>query len=330
MSDTPQRHPITLKRFVYRLDGMDTVSVRGNIEYRRGAAGSLMFDLYYPNVSRKAGAPPVVVIVGGYRDVGVPLPLGCVFKDMEMSVSLAQLIAASGMAAVTYTTSEPAADVLALLDHLTANAISLGISGRLGLWAASGNVPVALSALMDGRRPAIAAAILSQGFTLDVEGTAVADAAKAYGFVNASATKSTTDLPSDVPLFIVRAGRDEFAGLNETLGRVRLCGPRPQSAAIVGESPHGGSRVRGPRRQRRVTADHRSDAGIHAALPDELTDSAGGSPTTGTLDWSWGCAWPAAIDRPHCALNFIQLRRRGHRDHEVSRPVVSGVCHPAS
>jgi hypothetical protein len=197
---------------------MDTVPVLKDNEYRQGDAGPLTFDLYRPHAAT-AGGDPVVVIVGGYRDVGVPLPLGCVFKEMEMSISLARLIAASGMAAVTYTTSQPAADIVAVLDYLRVNASALNLAQRFGLWAASGNVPVALAALMDGSRPPIAAAILSQGLTIDLEGTAVADAARAYGFVDATATTSVADLPSNVPLFIVRAGRDQFSGLNEALDR---------------------------------------------------------------------------------------------------------------
>jgi hypothetical protein len=37
--------------------------------------------------------------------------LGCRFKEMAMSVSWGQLIAASGMIAIAYTNREPAADL---------------------------------------------------------------------------------------------------------------------------------------------------------------------------------------------------------------------------
>jgi hypothetical protein len=58
------------------------------------------------------------------------------------------------------------------------------------------------------------------GFTLDFDGsTVVADAAKEYGFVNACAGKSVEDLPANVPLYIVRAGREHFPGLNEAMDR---------------------------------------------------------------------------------------------------------------
>jgi hypothetical protein len=56
--------------------------------------------------------------------------------------------------------------------------------------------------------------------TLDLDGSAVvAEAAKEYGFVNACAGRSVKDLPADVPLYMVRAGRDHFPGLNETMDR---------------------------------------------------------------------------------------------------------------
>jgi hypothetical protein len=54
---------------------------------------------------------------------------------------------------------------------------------------------------------------------MDLDGSTVADAARAYGFANAAAGLSIADLPDEVPLFIVRAGRDENPGLNESLDR---------------------------------------------------------------------------------------------------------------
>ena len=47
----------------------------------------------------------------------------------------------------------------------------------------------------------------------------MAEAAAAWRFVNASAGKSVDDFSTDIPLFIARAGRDQFAGLNDALDR---------------------------------------------------------------------------------------------------------------
>ncbi len=134
--------------------------------------------------------------------------------------SWAQLIAASGMAAVLYGTDAPGADVHQALAHLRINAAALGLDpARIALFATSGNVPVALAALIQD--PGIACAALLYGYTLDLDGaTTVADASAQYLFVNACAGKSVDDLPSDVPLMFVRAGRDQFHGLNDALDRV--------------------------------------------------------------------------------------------------------------
>ena len=216
MTDATQKHPLALKRLVYRLDGMETVVVTRDVEYARGVAGPLTMDVYHPGGD---GTAPVVVIANGYRDVGGPRPLGCAFKAMGTVTSLAQLLAASGIAAGAYTSREPAADAGGALDYLAANASTLRIeTTRIGLWAFSGHVPLALGILMDRHRT-IGAAVLSNGFMLDLEGTAVADAAETYRFANASSGRTIGDLPADLPLLIVRSGRDEFTGVNETIDR---------------------------------------------------------------------------------------------------------------
>jgi acetyl esterase/lipase len=57
-------------------------------------------------------------------------------------------------------------------------------------------------------------------FLLDLDGTTVvADASRAYRFVNSCAGKSIDDLSASIPLLIARAGQDEFPQLNETIDR---------------------------------------------------------------------------------------------------------------
>jgi len=217
MSNHTSRHPITFKRLVYRIDGMESVPVRRELHYRAGAAGVLTLDVYLPRSSGEK--PPLVILVTGYPDVGVPRPLGCAFREMEMWISLGQLLAASGIAAVAYDTSEPATDIDAVVQYVTRHAPALGLDPtRIGLWAVSGHVPAALATLarLDA---AIKAGVLSTGFMLDGEDSIVSDASRRYGFVNASAGLSVADLPASVPLYIARAGGDENPGLNETIDR---------------------------------------------------------------------------------------------------------------
>lgn len=207
-------------RVVYRIPGMDTVTVRRGVEYRTTEAGALTMDLYYPP-NQNPGAvsetrPPAVAIMLGYADVGVPLMFGCQFREMGMTISWAQLFAASGMVGIVYETSDPASDAKAVLSHLRENSMALGIDGsRIGVWASSGNVPVALSALMDGNARCGA---LCYGFTLDLnEATGVAQGAAQFRFANPAAGRRVEDLPKETALFIARAGMDQFAGVNESI-----------------------------------------------------------------------------------------------------------------
>ena len=216
MSDQAERHPMTLKTVGYTMPGVHAVTVRLDMAYKDGDE-ALMMDLYSPPQPKGGAQVPAVVFVLGYPDVGVPNSLGCQFKEFGMSTSWARLLAASGLVAIVYTTRTPATDVHAVLQYIRQNAASLGVDAqRIGLLAASANVAVALSALMQD--PDLKCAALLCGFTLDLDGsTTVAEMSRTFGFANACAGRSMDDLPSHIPLFVVRAGKDQFAGLNTSL-----------------------------------------------------------------------------------------------------------------
>lgn len=221
MSRESQQEDITRKRVVYQIPGVDAVTIRRDVEYKETAAGALTMDLYYPSGAKSGAQIPAVVFVSGYSDVGFQKMLGCKLKEMGSYVSWGQLTAFSGLAAITFSATEPAADIHALLDYVRQNAASLGIDeNKIGLWACSGNVPNALSVLMEESSGCMKWAVLCYGVMLDLEGhTSTAESAKGFGFVNPCAGKSVRDLPADLPLFIVRAGQDEVPHLNETLDR---------------------------------------------------------------------------------------------------------------
>ena len=204
---------------VYDLPGTDEVVVRRDLEFRAADGDVLPMDLYLPANVPGAQSAPVVIIVAGYPDTGTKLPVK--FKDMEWSISWGRLIAASGLAAIIYSNRAPVADLDALLAHLRHESDVLGIDAdRMAIMAASGNVPLALSVLMTDAGYRFRCAALCCGFMLDLDGTtAVAEAAETYGFVNPCTGRSVADLPADLPLFIARAGRDQFAHLNEALDR---------------------------------------------------------------------------------------------------------------
>jgi hypothetical protein len=215
---TTQDH-ISKKRVVYEMDDAAAVAVDHDVEFRAADGGVLTMDVYHPPDARAALRRPLVVIVAGYPDAGFQKFLGCRFKDMASSTCWARLIAASGMTAIAYTNSDPVADLQALLGHVEQNAAHLNVDGnRIGLWASSGNVPLALSLLMQDAPARVACAAFLYGYLLDLEGaTGVADAARNFRFVNPCAGKSIDDLRKDVPLFVARAGQDQMPGLNEAM-----------------------------------------------------------------------------------------------------------------
>ena len=218
--DAGQDH-ISKRAVVLSTPGTGDARVQRDVEYQATDAGALTMDIYQPPRRRRGALSPAVVIVAGFPDPGFERKVGCKFKEMGSTVSWARLLAASGLAAISYTNREPAADVDAVLRHVRRHADELGIDAdRIGLWAGSGNVPVALSVLMREGVGHVRCAVLCYGYTLDAGGSnGVAEAARAWGFTNACAGRSIADLPRETPLFIARAGRDEMPRLNETLDR---------------------------------------------------------------------------------------------------------------
>jgi len=219
MSEPTERHPIALKKVVYEIPGMESAVVRRDVPYGTAGAAAGTMDLYYPSAAASGATLPAIVAVLGYppRD---PNPFGCAFKEMEWSVSWGRLMAASGIVSIFYTNRSPEADLRTLLGHIREHAESLGIDRRrIGLFASSGSGPLALSTVI-AERGNLACAALCYPLTLDAGGsTAVAESAATWGFVNPTAGKSVSDLPPDVPLFVARAGQDEFPRLNEALDR---------------------------------------------------------------------------------------------------------------
>ena len=215
--DTPG-DSVTSRRVLYDLPGTDAVSLRTDFEVQSSDAGTLVLDSYLPPKSARPGRPPLVVMVAGYPDAGMQRVLGCRFKETAFTVSWARLMAASGMAVITYSTNEPLQGLTGLLDHVRDHDADFGVDGtHIGLWASSGNVAAALSALIERPR-VITCAALCYGYTLDLEGAdAVAAAAAQFGFRSCPA--AIERLPKQVPLFVARAGQDSMPRLNEALDR---------------------------------------------------------------------------------------------------------------
>ena len=169
---------VTSYEVVYRLPGMDKVEVRAGLPFVAAGGAELHLDLYLP-AARLAGVKvPVVVFVNG---VGLPA-----LKDWTIYRSWGRLVAAAGMAAVTFEARRPTvdADIAALFAALGEKAASWGVDpDRVAMWSCSGNVPAALRYAM-GTAPGVRALVAYYG-------ASVVDRIRA-----------------DLPVLLVRAGRD--------------------------------------------------------------------------------------------------------------------------
>ena len=196
------RHEVATRRVLYEIPGMRSVTVRE--EEFPGADGQPLPMRIYEALNPIADPPPAVVIVAGYPDSGYVQHVGCRFMDIEWSISMAQLIAASGMVAITHSNRDPEPDATALIDYISKK------GGAVGVWGISGSGPVAISAMSKAR----------------------------CGVLINPVTKG---ICPGVPAFIARAGQDETPGLNAALDLlvpVALAENKPLTLVNYPEAPH--------------------------------------------------------------------------------------------
>jgi hypothetical protein len=193
---------VARKTAVLELPGAAAIEVRRELRYGEGGT----FDLY---LAPGNGPAPTVLFAFGFPDARFAQGL----RTMGAYVSWGRLLAVSGMNAVAYSYVEPVRDLAALLEHLRANAEALRVDrSRLGVWAASGNVPTALHLLMTQPPETFRAAALLYGYMLDVPA-----AAEQFGIGAPARGRSIDDVPPRLPLLVVRAGKDQTPGLNGSL-----------------------------------------------------------------------------------------------------------------
>lgn len=170
-------------------------------------------DVYYPADTGKLF--PAVILITGYPDPGFEKMTGMKLKDVGQNQSWGRLLAASGVATILYTAADPVQDALDLVDWICANGKGLRIDvERLGVLSVSGNVPNALHVLQ--KRPVFRCATLCYGFMLDTEtDKGVSAAATQFRFANPNSIE--LELAAGLGLLVVRAGKDAFTGLNNSI-----------------------------------------------------------------------------------------------------------------
>lgn len=199
------RNPTPGRALVLQIPGMHRAEVRRDAVYARG----LRLDVYRP---RRARGPLPVVLLGG------PRPFG---KDSGQKIGWAQLIAASGLAAVAFdirsdnhqqTPEAPSRDVAAAISYVRAHAGALGIDPtRLcTLGFSIGTAPWHLWATMRDPQPWLKCNVVYYG-PLGFDDPALLEFS-ALTYLRRHGSR----IP---PMLVVEAGRDGNAGINESIER---------------------------------------------------------------------------------------------------------------
>lgn len=209
------------KSLVYSIPGMEQAHVQKDITYKTIESLALKMDLYTPASNQRAAHLPAVVFVHG--DGPPEFLLNA--KDWGQYVSWGQLVATSGLAAITFNhrstlnytmPDEVMDDINCLIQHVREHAKEFGIEeDSLCIWTASAGTPFGLRAAMQDT-PAYVKCIVSYYGPMDltpIRGYFPSSASDVI--VNAySATRYIRQ--NIAPLFIAKAGQD-FPELNASI-----------------------------------------------------------------------------------------------------------------
>lgn len=204
-------HDPTAYPLVWPQPGLEQVAERHDVEYGRPADRALRLDAFTPAAPPPAGGRPVVLFVSGFGD-DPERPL----KNWGIYQSWLRTMAARGYVALMGETdrADVAGSLAAQLAWLRAHAGDLGVdTGRIGLWACSGNVPAALELAMSS-----------------TAGEELRMAALLYG------AGEVARIRADLPVLLVIAGRDA-PGLIEAERRLATGAVEAAAPWTVVEAP---------------------------------------------------------------------------------------------
>jgi dienelactone hydrolase len=212
-------------------------AVKRGLSYSNTPDQQRVMDLYMP--TGMVRLPGAMVIASGYPAPGLTKYFGRSAREFQSVRSWCELFAGEDVVAVAYDAINPEFDLPMVINHLQQHGSSLGIDGsRIGIFACSGNVPVALASANTSLR----CAVFLYGFMLDEEnGTVVSEAAKQFGFANPNARLPKDMHASALPTLIVRCGRDAFAGVNKSIDAYlthALDGNSPVTLIDHADAPH--------------------------------------------------------------------------------------------
>lgn len=249
---------------VYRVPGMERVTVKSNLKYTDADNPYLLMDVYSPPGPSKGERRPAVIFIHGSAGAESKA------KDWGIYISWGRLVAASGMVGVTFThrlgypkplLNEAGSDVDSAVAYVRANADSLGVDkDRICLAAYSGGGPLLSAAMRD--RPQYVRCLVAFYAFLDVRQSEPHRANETPETLArfSPITYLANDAERIAPLFVARAGLDAIPTMNDSIDRFVREAISKNAAVIIANHPRG---VHGFDNQ---TDDERSREIIRAAL----------------------------------------------------------------
>lgn len=216
----PVKVPL-LNSIVYTIDGMEKAQVKEGITYKTLPDGDqLLMDVYLPEEAITGKKYPAVIFVHGRARNPVNL------KSRGQYVSWAQLVAKSGMAAVTFNyrltnyenTEESYSDIKELIGYVRKNADSLQIDkDRLAIITFSASGVVGLYMPLKERPPFIKAMVSYYNW-LDLEEMREFNDPAVFKKLNeyAPLTWIQREPQKIAPMLVVKAGKDSEQ-INKTI-----------------------------------------------------------------------------------------------------------------
>jgi len=205
---------------VYDLPRVDKVIVKKDIPYQDIAGSTLKMDIYYPPDFNFQSKIPAVIIVWGFSDAAGRKLLGSEFKNYIQYISWCKIISASGMAAIVYETINPEKDIISLSNYLKANEDKLQIdNGNIGAFTCSGHTPTAVSNILNGAKNIFKCAVVYYGvfLTKDFKYLPQIDSLIQSRGALTPTLPDPISWKKDVPIMIVRAGKDNTPYLNQSI-----------------------------------------------------------------------------------------------------------------
>lgn len=215
---------IVMRPVVYKVAGMEQVKIIANIDYAKSGSEFRKMDVYLPpKLAKTEKLPAVIFIHGGTSERFTP-------KDWGIYTSWGRLVAASGMAAVTFThrlgfpktmLEEGMSDVNSAINYVRANADALNIDkDRIALIAFSAGGPMLSQAMRE--KPAYIKCLVAYYAFMDVRQSDAHKQSETPETVMKFSNITYLDAPDAnkiAPLFIARAGRDEIPTMNDSIDR---------------------------------------------------------------------------------------------------------------